>query len=135
MPAPSAPPRPAASGGPGSLRARLRLGAALALGLLAALSLVLAVWLYFFAPGSQVAAGIVGVGFGVAALVYGLLTRAVVARSRVGHLIAGAVCLAGAVFSVSASMGWCACTFRRPPFSPATTSSELSRPGRVAGVR
>ncbi len=106
MPAPSAPPRPAASGGPGSLRARLRLGAALALGLLAALSLVLAVWLYFFAPGSQVAAGIVGVGFGVAALVYGLLTRAVVARSRVGHLIAGAVCLAGAVFSVSASMGW-----------------------------
>lgn len=84
----------------------MRLGAALLLGLLAAVYLALGVRLYFFPSGSAVASGLVGVAFGVGALVYGVLTRAVVRHSRPGHIVAAVVAALGAVLSVSGSMQW-----------------------------
>lgn len=104
MPAKSAPPPTA--GGAGSARARLRLGAALLLGLLAATYLVLAVRLALFPEASALASGLVALVFALAALVYVLVTRAVVKQSRIGHILAAVVAALGAVFSLSAAMEW-----------------------------
>jgi branched-subunit amino acid ABC-type transport system permease component len=76
------------------------------LGLLGALSLVLAVRLYFFPPTSAVVSAVVALGFALAALLYAVLTRAVIRRSRSGHVLAAVVCAGGAVFSLSAAMQW-----------------------------
>jgi hypothetical protein len=104
---PSKPVPPATSAGaPGSVRARLRLAAVVLLALLTIAYLLLAVRLYFFPTGSAVGSGVVGVVFGVAALAYGLLARAVVKQSRAGHIAAAVVCAVGAVLSVSAAMAW-----------------------------
>lgn len=78
----------------------------LLLGLLAAIYLVLAVRLYFFPDASAVASGLVALVFAMAALVYGLVTRAVVRQSRIGHILAAIVAALGAVFSLSAAMEW-----------------------------
>lgn len=99
-------PSTARFGGPGSRRARLRLGAVLLLGLQAALYLVLAVRLYFFPTLSPVASGLLGIALALAALVYGLLARAVARQSRPWHLVAVGVCALGALLAVSTAMGW-----------------------------
>lgn len=90
----------------GATRARLRLGAVLALGLLALGGLMLAIRLYFFPDGSAVASAIVGIGFGVGALAYGLLAWAVVRQSRGWHLVAAVTCAVAAVLAIRAGMAW-----------------------------
>lgn len=95
-----------APGGPGSLRARLRLAAVVLLGLLALTYLGLGVRLYFFPAGEAVASGLVAVVLGLAALTYLLVTRAVIRQSRLGHILAIVVCGLAAVLGVAPGMTW-----------------------------
>nr|WP_300145045.1 hypothetical protein [Propionicimonas sp.] len=97
---------PAAPGGPGSTRARLRLGAVLLLGLLAVLYLALAIRLYFFTTTNAVTGGLLGLALAAVGILYGLLTRAVFRQSRVGHIVAIVVCAAAAVLSIVPGMAW-----------------------------
>lgn len=83
----------------------MRLGAAIVLGVLTLIYLALAIEAYFFPARSAVASALVGVAFGVTAVVYALLTRAVVRQSRLGHILAAVVC-AVAVVSISGGMAW-----------------------------
>jgi lysylphosphatidylglycerol synthetase-like protein (DUF2156 family) len=94
------------TGTAGSTRARLRLVAALLLGLLTVLSLGLALRLYFVPPGNAVASALLGVVLAVVALAYGLLLRAVLRQSRVGHILAVVACALGAVLAMSDGMAW-----------------------------
>lgn len=96
----------APSGGPGTLRARLRLGAVLLLGVLIVWAVVLAVRLYFVPPFDAVLGALLGVLFGVVTLVYGLLTWAVVKQRRVGHILAIVVCSLAVVFAIAPNMQW-----------------------------
>jgi hypothetical protein len=105
VPTPSVPPA-AEPGGPGSLRARLRLAGVVLLGALALLYAVLAIRLYFFSTANLVLNSLVGVVLAVLAVVYALLTRAVARRSRVGHLVAVAVCVVAAVLAIVPVMAW-----------------------------
>lgn len=105
MPTPSDPPA-GAPGGPGSVRARLRLAGVVLLGALALLYAVLAIRLYFFSTANLALNGIFGVVLALLGVVYALLTRAVVRRSRAGHLVAVAVCVVAAVLAIVPVMAW-----------------------------
>ncbi len=94
-------------GGPGSVRARLRLAAVVVLGLLVAGAAFLCVRFLLFAPAALGGfSTVLSLFFGSAAVAYGLLARAVVRQSRVGHLLALGGCGLGALLSVSPGMTW-----------------------------
>lgn len=76
------------------------------MGLLAVLYLVLAIRVYFFPADQAVASAIAGVLFLLGAVVYGMLTWAVVRQSRAGHILAAVVCVLGAVLAINAAMAW-----------------------------
>lgn len=105
VPKPEASPT-VATGGPGSRRARLRLVAVVLLGLLTMTYLALGVKLYFFPAGDAVASGLLAVVLGVVALVYLLVTRAVIRQSRVGHILAIVVCVVAIVLAIAPGMTW-----------------------------
>ncbi len=96
----------AATGGPGSLRARLRVVAVALLGLLTVTYLVLGVRLYFFPAGEAAASGLVGIVMGAVAVAYLLVTRAVVRQSRAGHILAIVVCAAAILLGITPGMTW-----------------------------
>jgi hypothetical protein len=76
------------------------------LGLLAVLYVGLAIRLYFFAAANVVTSGLLGLVLAAVGIGYGLLSRAVVRQSRIGHIVAVLLCAVAAILAIVPGMEW-----------------------------
>lgn len=88
------------------LRAWSRLVAITGLVGIALRHLVFAVMLYFIAPMDRLAGSLAGLLVGAVGVVYLLLLRAVIRRSRMGQLMGIVVCVAAAALGLLTIAGW-----------------------------